>query len=209
MKAFLRWLSRIIGTALTVILIIILFPYISRIAAKLLPDESGAAIRTSAILASRFRDTARLETLQVEEDGVLNYDIQAALLGSVANINIQYLYEASFGLDLTKVSIQRNGSSLTLLLPQPELILDGLRPSAVVRDDFWYPGFSDADYEKLLETERQHRREVYLSGEEKQHLLDSSVSALDRTIKAWLEELSPGIELQYVWANTQDASADQ
>lgn len=203
MKALLRWLARIIGSALTVILIIVLFPYISRLAAKLLPDESGAAIKTSAILASRLQDTARLETLLVEEDGVLNYDIQAALLGSVANINIQYRYEASFGLDLTKVDIQRSGSVLTLLLPQPELIMDGLRPNEVIRDDFWYPGFSDADYEKLLEAERQSRRAVYLTGEKKKHLLEASVNAFDQTIKAWLEEVSPGIKLQYQWTEAQ------
>lgn len=203
MKALMRWLARIVGTALTVILIIVLFPFVSRLAARLLPDEAGASIKTSAILAAKLQDTARLETLQVEEDGVLHYDIKAALLGSVASINMQYRYEASFGLDLTRVGIQRNGASLTLLLPQPELILDGLRPIEVIRDDFWYPGFSDADYETLLENERQSRREVYLSGDKKQRLYDASVSALDRTIKAWMEEISPGVQLQYAWAEQQ------
>ena len=118
MKALLRWLAKIVGSAITIVLVVVIFPYVSQLAAKLMPDESGAAIKASAILASRLENSARLETMKVEEEGVLNYDIQAALLGSVANINVSYLYEASFGIDLSKVTMQASGNEIVFLLLQ-------------------------------------------------------------------------------------------
>lgn len=200
MKGLLRWLGRVIGSAVTIVLAVVLLPYASRLAARLLPDESGAAIRVSAVLASKFEETARLETFTVEDEGVLNYDIQAALLGSVANISIQYTYEASFGIDLQKVQMRAEGNKLTLVLPEPEVLQDALRPTEVQRDDFWYPGFSDADYEKLLEDERLARREAHLS-DDREAMRQAAVSALDKTLSAWLNGLDSGISVDYVMAD--------
>lgn len=197
MKAFFRWLGRVIGGALTIVLVLILFPYLSKLAAKVMPDESGAAIRTSAILASKLENSTRLETLKVEEDGVLSYDIQAAFIGSVATINAKYRYEGSFGIDLRKVELRVNGDTITFVLPHPEVLQDSLTPEDVFRDDFWYPGFSDDDYEKLMENERLARREFYLSGDQEAHLWDSSVTAFEQTIAAWMEEIKANISIKY------------
>ncbi len=202
MKALLRWLAKIVGSAITIVLVVVIFPYVSQLAAKLMPDESGAAIKASAILASRLENSARLETMKVEEEGVLNYDIQAALLGSVANINVSYLYEASFGIDLSKVTMQASGNEIVFLLPQVELLQDSLTPNEVYRDDFWYPGFSDTDYEKLLETERFARRAAYLDGEYADQLQDATIAAFETTIAPWLKEINAGLTLRYVNAET-------
>lgn len=202
MKAFLRWAAKVIGSAITLVLAIILFPYMSKFAAKLLPDESGAAIKTSATLAAKLESSARLETFKVSEEGVLNYDVQAAFLGSVANINAKYLYEASFGIDLSQVSMMVSGDEIIFTLPPVEVLQDSLTPQEVYRDDFWYPGFSDADYEKLLQDERIARRDAYLSDESSQ-LWDASVSAFEKTISQWLQNVSPSVKFHY-----QPASAD-
>ena len=50
MKTFLRWIARTVGSAISLVLVIVLFPYVSDIAAKLLPDESGSAIRPAQLL---------------------------------------------------------------------------------------------------------------------------------------------------------------
>ena len=105
MKAFMRWLSRIFGSAITIVLVIVLFPHLSRLAAKFMPDESGSAIKASAILSEKLEHSSRLETFRVSADGVLNYDIQAAFIGTVATINASYRYDASFGIDLQKVKM--------------------------------------------------------------------------------------------------------
>lgn len=199
MKRFFRWLGKVISSALTIILVIVLFPHVSKLAARLMPDESGAAIKASAILAQRLESSARLETLKVQEEGVLNYDIQAALIGSVANINASYVYEASFGIDLSKVLLQPSGDQLVFILPEPELIQDSLTPKEVYRDDFWFPGFSDSDYEKLMENERVARRDVYLNGEKLEQLKAATIAAFESTIQVWLQELNSTLSLQYEW----------
>ena len=197
MKRFFRWLGKIIGSALTIVLVIVLFPHISKLAAKLMPDESGAAIKASAILAQNFESSARLETLKVEEEGVLNYDIQAAFIGSVANINATYTYEASFGVDLSKVTMQIADNELKFLLPEPELIQDNLTPNEVYRDDFWYPGFSDSDYERLMENERLARQAAYLDGENSEQLWNATVSAFESTIATWLKDVNAALTFRY------------
>ena len=199
MKSFFRWLGKVIGSALTIILVIVLFPHISKLAARLMPDESGAAIKASAILAQRLESSARLETLKVQEEGVLNYDIQAALIGSVANINASYVYEASFGIDLSKVLLQPSGDQLVFVLPEPELIQDNLTPKEVYRDDFWFPGFSDSDYEKLMENERVARRDIYLNGEKLEQLKAATIVAFESTIQVWLQNVDAALSFQYEW----------
>lgn len=199
MKSFFRWLGKVIGSALTIILVIVLFPHISKLAARLMPDESGAAIKASAILAQRLESSARLETLKVQEEGVLNYDIQAALIGSVANINASYVYEASFGIDLSKVLLQPSGDQLIFILPEPELIQDNLTPKEVYRDDFWFPGFSDSDYEKLMENERVARRDIYLNGEKLEQLKAATIAAFESTIQVWLQDVDAALSFQYEW----------
>lgn len=200
MKAFFRWLAKVLGSALTVILVIVLFPHVSKIAARLLPDESGAAIKASAILSSKLENSARLETFKVEEDGVLNYDIQAALIGSVANINVSYDYAASFGIDLSKVIMVPSGNVITFTLPKAELIQDSLTPKEIYRDDYWFPGFSDEDYENLLQEERLARRDVYLNGEQQENLWNATVAAFEQTISAWLQSLNASLSFNYIQA---------
>ena len=199
MKSFFRWLGKVIGSALTIILVIVLFPHISKLAARLMPDESGAAIKASAILAQRLESSARLETLKVQEEGVLNYNIQAALIGSVANINASYVYEASFGIDLSKVLLEPSGDQLLFILPEPELIQDNLTPKEVYRDDFWFPGFSDSDYEKLMENERVARRDIYLNGEKLEQLMAATIAAFESTIQVWLQDVDAALSFQYEW----------
>lgn len=206
MKAIFRWLSKILGSALTIVLVIVLFPYISTMAAKILPDESGAAIKASAILSSKLENSARLETLSIEEEGVLNYDIQAVLIGSVANINVSYVYNASFGIDLSKVNMVPAGNVITFALPPAELIQDSLTPQEVYRDDYWVPGFSDADYEKLLQEERLARRENHLNGEQKEALWNATITAFEQTIAPWLQSVNSNLTFNYIQA--AEAPAD-
>ena len=197
MRAFFRWLVKIISTVLIISLLIVFFPYISRLAAKLMPDESGAAIKASAILSEKLTNSSRLETLRVDADGVINYEIQAAFIGKVASLNVAYRYEASFGIDLQKVKMQVNGSEITFYLPETEVLLDNLTPDEVYRDDFWYPGFSDQDYENLLEDERQKCRDRYLSGEYLEQVRQANIEAFEKTIASWLSSVQGQLNFRY------------
>ena len=50
MKHLLKWLAKIAATVITIALLIIFFPYISRFARELMPDEAGSAIRARTVL---------------------------------------------------------------------------------------------------------------------------------------------------------------
>ena len=198
MKLFARWLGRVFCSVLSMCLIVVLFPYLSQFAKSIMPDEAGSAIRTSAVLATRLEDSARLETMKVCEDGVICYDIKAAFVGTVATVNVSYTYEASFGIDLSKVQMQVSRNRITFYLPAPELIQDSLTPIEVYKDDFWYPGFTEQDYFDLLEKERLTRREDYLYGSHRAVLITSSQTAFETTISSWMKNLNKNVEILYV-----------
>ena len=139
MKRFLRWLVKVVTSAVTLVLVFVMLPHAVKLAAKLMPDESGAAIKASAVIAAKLENSARLETIRVEEEGVLDYSVKPAFLPTVAEITAKYRYEASFGVDLNKVAIRLTGNHLTFLLPECELIQDSITPTEIYRDDYWYP----------------------------------------------------------------------
>jgi len=149
-----KWLLGLITSALTLVLVIVLLPYAAKWVARIMPDESAAAIRASVVLSQKLEQSAKLETLHVTEEGALNYEVKAAFLGTVASINADYTYEGSFGIDLQQVTMTRDGSVLTLILPAPELLLDALTPADITRDSALYPYLDDNDLQRVLEDER-------------------------------------------------------
>lgn len=199
MKAILRWIGSVIGGALTLVLVVVLLPYASTLAAKVMPDEGRSAIKVSAVLASNFAESARLETFTVEADGVLNEEFKAALIGTVGSVNLRYTYQASFGIDLKKVEFCVSGNQITLVLPEAEVLQDSLRPTEVHWDDFWVSGFKDADYEQLIEDERIARREAVLA-ENEEAIWQATVSALESTFSEWLKGIASNAKIEYVKA---------
>ena len=103
MKALLKWLGRTVGSALTLVLVIVLLPHASRLMYTILPDLSGAAVTASATLARNLQQSARLETAIAEEEGVLESGTEALFLGQVQKVTVRYTYHASLGIDLRKV----------------------------------------------------------------------------------------------------------
>lgn len=197
MRSLVRWIAKVTGSAMTIVLVVVLLPHVARLIGQIMPDESGTAIKASAIIAARMEESARLETYKVEEDGVLNYDIRAAIIGTVANINVRYKYEGSFGLDLSKVQMQVVGNELIFRLPDPEVIQDALTTMEAYRDNFWYPGFSDDDYGKLLEDERLTRREAHLTGDKGQQLVDVSKKMFESTVTAWIQSVNANVKIRF------------
>ena len=195
MKRLLRYLARVAGTALTIVLIVVLLPYASRWASSILPDLGGAALNTSILLSHQMQQSARLETATVEDEGVLNASTSAMFLGTVQNVSIQYVYRASLGIDLRKVEIKVEGSTVTLLLPEIEILSDSLTPVQTVKDDFWYP-LTEERRQKLLQDELDKCRErcltEYAASDE---AWQSTVSALSDTVSAWVS--TGGVTIRY------------
>ncbi len=186
MKRIGKWLLHILASALTIVLVIVLFPHVSRLLGYLLPDDSAAAIRASVILSQQFSQRTHLETLHITEDGSLNYEIKAAFLGTVASITADYTYEGSFGIDLSQITFSRSGSELTLTLPAPELLLDTLTPSDATVNTTLYPYLDENDYQRVLDEQKETCRARYLSGDQADTLWNATIAALEETVSTWL-----------------------
>ncbi len=197
MKAILGWLARIVAGAITIVLVIVLLPHFSRLAAQLLPDVSGSAIKTSAVLASKLQNSARLETMTVCEEGVI--DERITILGNteIGSISVKYQYNASFGIDLQKVTMQVTGDTITFLMPEPELLQDSLTPLETYRDDFWVVNLDDNAVQKLINDERAARTNTYLMGENADALWQTTIRMFEETIGSWMKNAGNGVTLRY------------
>lgn len=174
-----------VGTALSLVLVIIMLPYATKWIGKLLPDGSRNAITVSAVLSRQMEASSRLETAKIEDEGVISSSVDALFIGQVQNVVIQYRYEASMGIDLKKVKMQILGNVLTLELPPVEVLADSLTPLNVERNDFWFP-LSEERRLKLLEDERLKCRAYYLEeNQENRDAFDYSVAAMTE----WLDQL--------------------
>lgn len=210
MKAVLKWLAGIGSSVLTLLLTIVLLPHAGSFADLILPDASGSHIRSAAILSQQMQDSARLETMVVTGEGVMNAERKALLIGTVSSANISYSYEGSFGIDLSRVQVSVRGNQLTLLLPQPEALMDTVSIEDSYRDGFLdsQVRFSDKELQELLDVEKVKFREQYLSGEYAQTLKDKSIEMLETTISAWLRQANSRCTVTYEWAQPE-ASANE
>lgn len=197
MKRFLHWLGKTVGSAVCIVLVIVLLPYAAKLAELLLPAIDGAAINTSVTLKREMQSSARLETVRVSEEGVLNSSTSAALIGEVQSVTVKYTYTAGIGVDLAKVNISVDGNTITLSLPQPEVLSDSLHPDEIVKDDFWYP-LTDERRQALLDAEQERCRSYYLDQYiNSDDMWQSTVKAFESTIAAWLGEGANGVTFRY------------
>lgn len=196
MKAIGKWLAKVLAGAATLVLAVTLLPYGAELAGLLLPDLSNRAETASQILSQRFEESARLETLKVEEQGVLTSSTSALFLGTVQQVSIRYQYEASLGIDLREVDFRTEGRTLTLILPPMEVLADSLTPLSIDRKDFWYP-LSDKQREALLEEERLSCRARNLEEQgQADKTWEQTCRMLDTTIAQWLDGAA-GVTIAY------------
>lgn len=198
MKGFLRWLTKIIATAVTIVLIVVLLPYASDLASAVLPDLSGAALNTSLLLSHKMENSARLETSVIEDEGILNSTTNAMFIGEVQSVTMKYTYRASIGIDLSKVKMNVRGSTITLTLPPVEILADSLTPDQVEKNDFWYP-LTESRRQKIINDELTLCRERCLSEYvASSDAWNSTVSAMENTVSGWLTNANAGVTVRYV-----------
>ena len=181
----LRFLVRIVSTALILSLMLVFLPHLTRLVGRLWPDPARTE-KVSALLRHELNESARLETLTVDDQGVLTATVQAALLGEVQRVTIEYDYHASIGVDLTKIQIAADNGILTLILPPFEMLGDSLTPTNIDRQDFWYP-LTEKRRSRLLEEERSARAEAVLEeAESSDEIWHKTAATLMELINTWL-----------------------
>jgi len=181
----LRFLLRIVSTALIISLVLVFLPRLTRLAGRLWPDPARTE-RVSELLSQELKDSARLETLTVDDQGVLTATGQAALIGEVQRVTMDYDYRASVGVDLTKVRLSAEDGILTLYLPPFEILSDSLTPTHVDRQDFWYP-LTEKRRAQLIEEEKASRADAILAEVgSSDDVWNRTVGTLSGLIRSWL-----------------------
>jgi len=181
----LRFLLRIVSTALIISLVLVFLPRLTRLAGRLWPDPARTE-RVSELLSHELKDSARLETLTVDDQGVLTATVQAALIGEVQRVTMDYDYRASVGVDLTKVRLSAEDGILTLYLPPFEILSDSLTPTHVDRQDFWYP-LTEKRRAQLIEEEKASRADAILAEVgSSDDVWNRTVGTLSGLIRSWL-----------------------
>lgn len=197
MKKFLHWLGKVIATAVSIVLIIVLLPYASQLASAVLPDLSGAALNTTIYLTHKMENSARLEVAVIEDENILNATTEAMFIGQVQSVTVKYAYRASIGIDLRKVKVNVSGSTITLTIPPVEVLSDSLTPLQVEKNDFWYP-LTEQRRQKLLDDELVKCREKCLNEyAASAEAWNSTTTALDSTISSWLGAGKAGVRVRY------------
>lgn len=200
MKRFIKWLGKIVGTALCICLIIVFLPRLYRFVSKYLPDGSRNAVTASVVLSRHMEESARLETNKVTDTGVLTSTVNALLIGEVQNVVIQYTYEASLGIDLKKVEMEIRGNTLTLKLPPVEVLQDSLTVTDVDKRDFWFP-LTEGRRQKLVDDEKLKCRTHYLEeNEESDKARETTVKVVTDTVNGLLNDAGGmGVTLRVEW----------
>ena len=181
----LRFLLRIVSTALIISLVLVFLPRLTRLVGRLWPDPARTE-RVSELLSHELKDSARLETLTVDDRGVLTATVQAALIGEVQRVTMDYDYHASVGVDLTKVRLSAEDGILTLYLPPFEILSDSLTPTHVDRQDFWYP-LTEKRRAQLIEEEKASRADAILAEViSSDDVWNRTVGTLSGLIRSWM-----------------------
>ena len=180
-----RFLIRMVSTAMILALTIAFLPYVTRWAGQLWPDPSRTE-RVSEILRHELKESARLETMTVDDDGVLTATVQAALIGEVQRVTIEYTYHASIGVDLEQVRVTAEGGTVALKLPAMEILSDSLTPTHIDRQDFWYP-LTEKRRDQLLSEEREKRAQAALAdARNNPEIRKKMTEKLQRLIQSWI-----------------------
>ena len=186
MKSFSKWLLSIVGKAAVILIVIAVFPYMQKVSARLFPSLSGDVQIQSTVLMNDLRSSARLETLIVDEEGVLVSETNVILLGTVGKTVISYRYEGSFGIDLKKVQIQLKGNDLTFLIPPLEVLNDRITPLEINKNDFLSHAI-DKQPEELLNEQRLKCQKKYLDDSRtSEEIIQKTKNAFEETIGEWM-----------------------
>ena len=187
MKHVGKWLLKVISKALVIALVIMIILFASNPLRELLRNVQGEIRLQSTILKQKMESSKRLEVTTVDEEGTLEAKTSVVLLGTVGSTTIRYRYSASIGIDLGKVEMSAEGDSLVFLMPDPEILNDGIEPLEINRNDLFSKAI-DKSTETLLNEQRLKCRDEYMSNSEyTERNWKDMVKAFRETICGWLE----------------------
>lgn len=186
MKRVGRFCLRIFSIAVIVSLVIVLLPSISSLVSRLLPK--GDPTVCSVLLKREMAKVGKLATVEYTDTGVLSASTSALFLGDVQKVTAPYTYQIALGIDLDQANLSVANGKVTVSVPELSMLYDKLTVTddpAV--EDFWYP-LTEAQYQRMLDTEEENRRNAYLQDAEMmENAWAATVEKLEALLSRWLQ----------------------
>ena len=187
MKKTGKWALSVLAKALVVILVILLLPYAKDLWRLIRPDVMGEIKTQSRILEQKLESSQRLEVTTVDEEGVLESETNVIIIGTVGTTTIRYRYTASIGIDLSKAVMIAETDRILFILPDPEIINDGIEALEINRHNLFSKAI-EKSVETLLSEQRMKCREAYLTDQaHSDRIAADAVKAFNETVCQWLE----------------------
>lgn len=187
MKKMRKWALSIVSKTLVIILVILLLPYAKDLWRLIRPDVMGEVKTQSRIIEQKLASSQRLEVTSVDEEGVLESKTNVIIFGTVGTTVIRYRYTASIGIDLNKVVMIAESDRIFFILPDPEIINDGIEALEINRHNIFSKAI-EKSVETLLSEQRLKCREQYLTDQDHSNRIRlDAAKAFNETVCLWLE----------------------
>ena len=129
------------------------------------------------------------------------------VLGTVGRTSIRYRYTASIGIDFSKVKLRTEEDRIIFVLPDPEVLNDGIEPLQINKQNFFSYAI-DKKTEAMLQEIRLKCRNEYLNNPD--HMAkawDYAVKAFEKTVCEWLDDFGQR-HYQFVFLKDSEQTAD-
>ena len=208
MKKIGKWLLRVLATALGIILAVTLLPYAKTWVTALLGQLNYTQI--SQTLTHEMREVGKLTAVEYSDTGVMEATTEALFLGTVQRVSVPYQYDISLGIDLEKAVVEAGESSITVYLPDAELLSDKLTATDdPTIDDFWNL-LTEKRYQAMLTSQEEKCRAAYTDdAATMEGAWNSAQKALQKLMNTWLDGLKININFEHLSAYNSDTTANE
>ena len=206
MKRAGKWTLGVITRAMIIALVIMIVLFATEPLRDMLRNVKGEIRVQSAILKQKLESSKRLEVTKVDEEGTLEAKTSVVLLGTVGSTTIRYRYTASVGIDLSKVVMSEENDSIVFMLPEPEILNDGIEALQINKNNLFSKAI-DKSTETLLNEQKLKCREEYITNSKyTDRNWNDTVKAFEETICSWLDQYG---ERHYQFVFVRDTPAAQ
>lgn len=136
MKTIKKLLIKLLSIAIVIFLIITFWPSIRSWLAGMLPNSQFE--HTSTQLSHTMESKGDLVIATYTDTGVAYAKKDAALIGTVAEVNVPYQYEINFGFPLSEVTLTATEKGITVKIPPIRVLSENFSVTGEVKkNDFW------------------------------------------------------------------------
>lgn len=182
-----KWVLGVIAKAAVIALVIMFVLFAADPFREMLRNIQGEIRVQSTVLKQKMESSKRLEVTTVDEEGTLESKTSVVVLGTVGSTSIRYRYTASVGIDLSKVVMSTENDSIVFLMPDPEILNDGIEALEVNKNNLFSKAI-DKSTETLLNEQKLKCREEYMNNSQyTDRNWEDAVKAFQDTICGWLD----------------------